>query len=283
MRDIRKIKKDIIVIFFFVLIIFFGTTCGKRYKRIVPEGKKFFTNSIGMKFVYIPPGSFMMGSSSGELRHDSDETSHRVILTRGFYIQTTEVTQGQWETVMGTRPWSGKDWVRGNTDHPAVYVSWNDCQEFIGRLNRKEGTSTYRLPTEAEWEYACRAGSTTRYSFGNSDSVLGAYAVYKENAWGVGEKYAHRVGSKRPNAWGLYDVHGNVWEWCRDHCDWKDKVVTGTYRDGITDPVSTTGPARVIRGGSWSVSADLCMSANRYYSWPDDRASTLGFRITRAP
>jgi len=260
-------------------MILVGAACEKRYELVVHEGKKRFTNSIGMRFVYIPAGSFMMGSPSVEQHRDSDEKQHRVNISREFYMQTTEVTQGQWEAVMNTRPWSGKDWVRNNPNHPAVYVSWKDCQEFIRRLNKKEGINGYRLPTEAEWEYACRAGSTKRFSFGDRDSLLGGYAWYRKNAWNVGEKYAHRFGTKSPNAWGLYDLHGNVWEWCQDQCEWKDKVVTDTYRDGITDPVSTNGPEWVVRGGSYSVPADRCRSANRYRSRPGDRASTLGFRL----
>ncbi|MDZ7699388.1 MAG: formylglycine-generating enzyme family protein [Deltaproteobacteria bacterium] len=113
-------------------------------------GEKKVRNSLGMEFVYIRPGNFMMGSPSNESGRDDDETQHRVTLTRGYYLQTTEVTQGQWERVMGTRPWSGKKYVEENANHPAVYVSWNDCREFIRKLNQKEGTNKYRLPTEAE-------------------------------------------------------------------------------------------------------------------------------------
>ena len=140
--------------------------------------KKSFTNSIGQEFVYIKPGTFMMGSPSGESGRESDENQHKVTLTRGFYMQTTEVTQGQWKAVMGNNPSSFKD----GDDYPVEQVSWNDVQEFITKLNRREGGNKYRLPTEAEWEYACRAGSTSRFCFGNDAGGLGNYAWYSNNS-----------------------------------------------------------------------------------------------------
>ncbi len=249
---------------------------GIRLKKLVPpvwKGKN-FSNSMGMKFKYIKPGSFMMGSPSGESGRDNDETRHRATLTRGYYLQTTEVTQGQWEAVMGTKPWSGEKYVRDNPNCPAVYISWDDCKEFIRKLNKKEGADNYRLPTEAEWEYACRAGSTTRFSFGNSDSLLGDYAWYCGNAWDIGNKYAHRVGGKKPNAWGLYDMHGNVWEWCRD---WK-----GGYSGTVSDPTGpSSGSLRVFRGGSWGNGAGYCRSAYRGDFSPGYRYVNLGFRLAR--
>ncbi len=231
------------------------------------------TNSLGMAFVYIPPGSFMMGSPSGESGRDNDEKQHRVTLTKGYYMQTTEVTQGQWEKVMGSRPWSGKDYVQENANNPAVYVSWEDCKAFIQRLNGKEGTHKYRLPTEAEWEYACRAGSTTQFCFGDSDGQLGSYAWYDKNAWDVGDKYAHGVGTKQPNNWGLYDLHGNVWEWCED---WYGDYPSGS----VTDPTGpSSGSDRVDRGGGWGDFAGLCRSAYRGGGTPGDRSGGLGFRL----
>jgi len=200
-----------------------------------------------------------------------------VTLTHGYYMQATEVTQGQWERVMGTRPWLGKKYVRENANNPAVYVSWEDARKFIKRLNQKEGTRKYRLPTEAEWEYACRAGSTMRFCFGGSDSQLGNYAWYYKNARDVGDKYAHAVGTKRSNAWGLYDMHGNVWEWCQD---WY-----GDYPPGsVTNPTGpTSGSNRVLRGGSWNNSAGYCRSANRFWYEPGPRNNHLGFRLAFSP
>lgn len=245
-------------------------------EKIKLSGKN-FTNSLGMEFVYIEPGTFMMGSPSNESNRDSDENQHKVTLTKGFYMQTTEVTQEQWKLVMGTQPWSGKDFVRDADNNPAVYVSWNDAQEFIKKLNSKEGGGKYRLPTEAEWEYTCRAGSTTRFCFGNSDSQLGDYAWYEKNAWDAGDKYAHRVGVKKPNAWGLYDMHGNVWEWCQD---WY-----GNYSSGsVTDPKGPSSVSyRVLRGGGWYIIARGCRSANRFSESPGGRGRSrgLGFRLSR--
>ncbi|OQY43753.1 MAG: hypothetical protein B6240_11770 [Desulfobacteraceae bacterium 4572_87] len=242
----------------------------------VPRQRKgAFTNDLGMKFVYIKPGSFLMGSSSGESGRDDDEKQHRVTLTRGYYLQTTEVTQGQWKRVMGSRPWAGKKYVRENANNAAAYISWNDCRDFIRKLNQMEGSNKYRLPTEAEWEYACRAGSSTRFCFGDSDGQLGNYAWYDKNADDVGYEYAHGVGTKRPNAWGFYDMHGNVWEWCQD---W-----FGDYPSGsVTDPTGpTSGSLRVLRGGSWYNYARDCRSAYRYRYVPENRGGNYGFRLAR--
>jgi formylglycine-generating enzyme required for sulfatase activity len=237
---------------------------------------KAFSNSIGMKFVFIPPGTFMMGSPSHEPGRDSDEKQHQVTLTKGFYMQTTEVTQGQWYEVMGTRPWSGKEHVRDSTNNPAVYISWNDCKDFIRRLNQKEGSDKYRMPTEAEWEYACRAGSTTRFYFGDSESSLGDHAWYRSNAWDAGEKYAHTVAQKQPNAWGLHGMHGNVWEWCQD---WYGGYPSGS----VSDPKGpSSGADRVLRGGSWGGGAGGCRSADRNRGNPGGGVSNLGFRAVRA-
>ncbi len=188
-----------------------------------------------------------------------------------------EVTQGQWKAVMGTEPWKGKQYVQEGDDYPAVYVSWDDAQVFIDSLNARDGVSRYRLPTEAEWEYAARAGATTAYSFGDDVGELGEYAWYEANAWNAGEQYAHQIGQKKPNAFGLYDMHGNVWEWVED---WYD---SGYYQDiPATDPKGPqTGSGRVIRGGSWNFSARFARSAHRDYGPPESRDYDLGFRLVR--
>jgi formylglycine-generating enzyme required for sulfatase activity len=193
-------------------------------------------NGVTMKLVLIRPGKFMMGSPDSELGHEPDEgPQHEVVISKPFYMGVTEVTQAQYEAVMGTNPSDFK----GPTN-PVDKVSWNEAVEFCRRLSEKT-RKTVRLPTEAEWEYACRAGSKTRFSFGDSDSILGDYAWYRSNS---GSK-PHPVGQKKPNAWGLYDMHGNVWEWCADRY--------GPYSsEASTDPQGAgSGSARVVRGGSW--------------------------------
>ena len=231
-----------------------------------------------IEFVRIEPGTFRMGSPSSEVGRDDDECpQHEVTISQGFYLGKYEVTQGQWEAVMGTTPWSGEGYVQANPNHPAVYVSWSDAQEYIAKLNTAAGVNIYRLPTEAEWEYSCRAGTTTRWSFGEGESQLGEYAWYRDNAWDIGEKYAHAVGTKLPNPWGLYDMHGNVWEWCED---WY-----GDYSSSAqTDPTGpSSGSSRVVRGGYFSTRAHGVRSALRNYYSPDDRNSYVGFRLLRTP
>ncbi|MFM7921494.1 MAG: formylglycine-generating enzyme family protein, partial [Planctomycetaceae bacterium] len=172
-------------------------------------------NTIGMKLLLIPAGTFTMGSPASEKDRFDDETQHQVTLTKPFYMGRTEVTQGQWKKVMGMEPWKGKEYVREGDDYPAVYVSWDDAVEFCKKLSAMEG-KVYRLPTEAEWEYACRGGTKTAFSFGNDEAELGKYAWFDGNTWDINEKYAHRVAQKLPNPFGLYDMHGNVYEWCSD-------------------------------------------------------------------
>ncbi|MFC1895991.1 formylglycine-generating enzyme family protein [Thermodesulfobacteriota bacterium] len=251
----------------------------RRADEKAVERTESFTNSIGMKFVRIGPGSFMMGSPSDEPGRDSDETLHRVTLTKGFSMQTTEVTQGQWKAVMGSNP---SKFQECGDDCPVENVSWEDCQEFISRLNEKEGTSMYRLPTEAEWEYACRAGSSTAFASGGireqecaHDPNLDAMGWYCSNSG----KKTLPVGQKEPNDWGLHDMHGNVWEWCQDRSEWKNGVATDTYKDGVVDPLCNTGSKRVNRGGSWKDHARYCRSAVRISYGPAHRYYILGFRV----
>ena len=228
-------------------------------------------NGVTMKLVLIPSGEFMMGSDKG----DSDEKPvQRVRITKPFYMAVTEVTQEQWKAVMGAEPWSGKTYRGRSKDAPVNYVSWNDARDFCKKLSTRAG-STMRLPTEAEWEYACRAGSRTAYCFGDGTGRLGEYAWYEDNAEDAGEDYPHRVGQKKPNAWGLYDMHGNVWEWC---ADWYDKDY---YKSSPTD--DPTGPRsgeyRVLRGGSWNYGPVDCRSADRVRCPPGFTSYCLGFRV----
>ena len=212
----------------------------------------------GMRFEYIPPTSekgFLMGSPSSEIGRGTDETQHMVILTKGFYMQTTQVTQGQWKTVMGNNPSSFSS-CRDNC--PVENVSWDDIQTFIRKLNTK-GEGTYSLPTEAQWEYAARAGTTGAYA-GNLDDM----GWYDKNSG----KKPHSVAQKQPNNWGLYDMHGNVWEWCQD---W--------YRAYASVSPPNTGSGKVIRGGGWNSNANSCLSANRNGVAPSVRNNCVGFRL----
>ena len=229
------------------------------------------TNSIGMELVFIPPGEFVMGSPLNELGRDEDERQRTVRLTEGFYMGTTEVTQSQWSAVMGANPskWKGDDL-------PVEQISWEGALEFCRRLSAKEERE-YRLPTEAEWEYACRAGTTAPFSFGETIST--DQANYDgEYEYGSGTKGVFRnqtvpVAGFPPNAWGLYDMHGNVWEWCPDG-----------YEDYPPSPVtrSTQEPqieGRVLRGGSWRSRPRYCRCANRVRDLEGSQLSNIGFRV----
>ena len=239
-----------------------------------------FTNSIDMKFKLIPAGEFMMGSPEGEKNREDCEQQHRVRITKPFYLGTTEVTQGQWEQVMGSRPWSGSRYVMEGSGYAATYISWDDAVKFCGKLSEQEGLE-YRLPTEAEWEYACRAGTTTAYSFGNDWSDLSDYAWWGSihvNGTTWNEPYAHQVGQKRPNAWGLYDMLGNAFEWCQDR--YSKTYYGNSPTDDPTGP--TTGSERVLRGGSW-LNYNFFRSAHRHGYTPDYRPYLLGFRLVLVP
>ena len=234
------------------------------------------TNNIGMTLNNIPAGTFMMGSPESELYRKDDETQHKVTISKAFYMQTTEVTQGQWKAVMGTEPWKGEDYVKEGRHYAASYVSWNDAVAFCKKLSEIEG-KTYRLPTEAEWEYACRAETKTTWSFGNDEKVLGDYAWYRENAWDIDEKYAHQVRQKKPNAFGLYDMHGNVYEWCHDYYG-EDYYKQSSEKDP-TGPRS--GSDHVVRGGSVFANVSWIRSASRSRYGADYRNYDLGFRLVR--
>ncbi len=239
-------------------------------------GLKETANSIGMKLVLIPAGEFMMGSPSTERKRDSDEVHQRKVrITKPFYIGKYEVTQSEYEAVMGKNPSRLK-----GANNPADSVSWNDAVEFCKKLSWKEGI-TYRLPTEAEWEYACRAGTTTAFHYG--DSLSSEQANFDgKYPYGGAKKGPRRektmpVGSFRPNAWGLHDMHGNVWEWCSD---WYDKKYYSN--SGVNDPEGPgSGKYRVLRGGSWDYSGWYCRSAQRVRIDKSYRDNNFAFRVAR--
>ena len=239
---------------------------------------KSITNTIDMKFNKIPAGTFMMGSPETETDRDDDEHQHQVTISKAFYMQTTEVTQGQWKAVMGTEPWKGKDYVKEGTNYAATQVRWHDALAYCKKLSEQEG-KTYRLPTEAEWEYACRAGTKTRWSFGNDKKVHGDHAWWQVNASDIGEQYAHQVGLKKPNAFGLYDMHGNVWEWCND-CYGHDYYKQLPKKDP-TGPETQRNTWRVLRGGSWLNLSLFTRSASRDRNYPNQRRHHYGFRVVR--
>ena len=233
-----------------------------------------------MDFVWIEPGMFVMGSPLSESGRDDDEgPPHEVEITRGYYLGRNEISQGQWESVMESRPWEGKRYVQTGDPYPAVYIFWEDVRTFIERLNQTEGSAVYRLPTEAEWEYACRAGTVTRWSFGNDESRLGKYAWYAANAWGAGAQFAHATGAKRPNPWGLYDMHGNVWEWVQDW--WDEEYYSRSSREDPSGPASSSRPLRVLRGGDFSYGARHTRSAHRGYEGYGVRRDYIGARLVR--
>jgi formylglycine-generating enzyme required for sulfatase activity len=226
------------------------------------------TNTLGMTLNNIPAGTFMMGFI---------EAQHKVTISKTFYMQTTEVTQGQWKALMGTAPWKGEHYVKEGDYYPATYVSWDDAVAYCKKLSAKEG-KTYRLPTEAEWEYACRAGTQTTWSFGNDANVLGDYAWYAKNSFRGGPRCALQVGLKKSNAFGLYDMHGNVNEWCHDYYG-EDYYKQSSAQDP-TGPV--TGSSRVLRGGSyWAKDSRLTRSACRYRKVVGGRDNSVGFRLVR--
>jgi len=219
-----------------------------------------FVNSIGMKFNLIPAGSFIMGSKDGDL---DEELVHKATITKPFYIGIYPVTQAEYEAIMGTNP----SCFEGD-DRPVEMVTWHDAKEFCRKLSEKEGR-TYRLPTEAEWEYACRAGTTTEYYWG--DRVDDAYLWYRDNSDGQ----THPVGQRVPNPWGLFDMSGNVWEWCEDQYDRNYHIISPE-----TDPMGPPrGSRRVARGGCWFLSAFYARSSNRNHYGGMDSLYYIGFRI----
>lgn len=237
-----------------------GTVTTNEVNGLLVRMTEIDVKGITLNMVWIPAGTFTMGSPHTEADRYDDERQHEVTLSRGFWLGQFEVTQELWERVMR----SNISWYKG-ADRPAENVSWDDSQVFIEKLNRLVRGGGFRLPTEAEWEYACRAGTT-----GSHAGMLDAMAWYGGNAGGTTQP----VGTKQPNAWGLYDMHGNVWEWCQD---W-----FGEYPGEVTDPSGPpSGSNRVYRGGCWFNRDRDCRSALRWAYHPSYRDYDLGFRLAR--
>lgn len=237
-----------------------------------------YTNSIGMKLVLIPAGEYTRGTPDGDnYSHNDEKPAHKVRITQSFFLGQHEVTQGEWKAVMGTEPWMGQAYVKEGKDYPATYVSHDDAVAFCKKLSEKDG-KVYRLPTEAEWEYAARGGTTTRFSFGDDESKMKDYAWCDKNAWNIDEKYAHQVGLKKPNNYGLFDMHGNVSEWC---ADWYHDNEYAFYASKIVeDPQGPpSGATRVHRGGGWGDGGMGLRSAHRGMTTPVSRKSPPGFRV----
>jgi len=259
--------------------------------QVLAQSPKEITNNIGMKLVLIAKGTFMMGSPIEEegasndfmtgwpIKEEvasNDEEQHQVTISKDYYLGVTEVTQGQYEKVMGTNPSHFEKRVIRKSDssmYPVEQVSWEDAVEFCKKLSdlseEKKVGLVYRLPTEAEWEYACRAGSKSVYSFGESSKTLRDYAWFNRNS----NSQTHPVGEKKANAWGLYDMHGNLGELCSD---WYGRYPKGA----VSDPVGPReGLGRVFRGGSWIFDAANCRTAVRGRGTPGARVINIGFRV----
>ena len=232
--------------------------------------------ATGLAFVWLPGGCFQMGSPPDEAYRDLDESPTHEVCLQGFWMGKYEVTQAQWLQVMGSNPAHFVEQAAGETSLilPVEQVSWNDAQEFLKKLNAI-GNAQFRLPTEAEWEYACRAGTSTPYSFGDDPNALGEYAWHSDNS----NAQTHPVGERRPNNWGLHDMHGNVWEWCAD--GWHE-IYLGAPADGGAWHSDADDTRRVLRGGAWNNLPWFLRCAARLWDRADNRNFTRGLRVVRA-
>jgi formylglycine-generating enzyme required for sulfatase activity len=233
-----------------------------------PQSAPTIRNSIGMELILIPAGEFLMGA---ENRYADEKPVRRVQISQPFYLGKYPVTQAQWQTVMGDKP----SRFTGDLNRPVDTVSWEETQTFLRKLSEREGGKPYRLPTEAEWEYAARAGTTTAYCFGDDTKLLGEYAWYDGNSGNT----THPVGQRKPNVWGLCDVHGNVWEWVHD---WYAEDYYRQRPNPDRDPQGPdTGNFRVLRGGSWGDPVGGVHVAYRRGNVPGRRLVYIGFRCAQ--
>jgi formylglycine-generating enzyme required for sulfatase activity len=255
----------------------FAIACAVLFGSVSPTGTsrasfQWTEPRTGMVFVKVEPGRFVMGSPPDEIGREAQERQHHVTVSRSFWLGAFEVTQHQWQAVMGQNPsWFSRD----AATRPVENVTWFQVKDFLQRLTKRGGTNRFRLPTEAEWEYACRAGTTTAYATGSILTHAQANFAQSPESVAAGRGQTMAVGSFPPNAWGFHDMHGNVWEWTEDaHCPYSST--------SAIDPVATCrSPLKVIRGGSWYFGADSARCALRYTHRPQDRGFSLGFRVVR--
>lgn len=247
------------------------------------SAKSLTSKSSGMRFVLIPAGKYVRGSPNSDPDSCAEEKPQHVVrISRDFYLGQHEVTQGEWRTVMGTEPWKGEKFVVEGKDYPATFVNWDDTQEFCRRLGQKDGRA-YRLPTEAEWEYAARAGTSTRFSFGDDARKLGDYgwfgALFNNGGNAQNEPFAHAVGLKRPNDFQLFDMHGNAYEWVQDGFDPAEyaRYAGQEVEDPFKRPTSTG--LRVMRSGAWFDHLRGCRSAYRGKDQRNHVSNSVGFRV----
>ncbi len=260
------------LIAFFLLVFSAGAADLLGADAQPKDSPKYFTNHIDMKFVLIPAGTFTMGSPNSEKGRGDDEHLRKVTFAKGLYLGVHVITQEQWQAVMGNNP----SHFKGEKNLPVEQVSWGDCEAFCKKLSDK-GKKAYRLPSEAEFEYACRAGTSTAFHTGATISTEQANYngnfIFGPGKLGVNRAKTTPVGSFPANAWGLHDMHGNVWQWCQD---WHG----GYSQKEIADPQGPkTSKNRVLRGGAWGSHPIFCRSANRNFADPDSRTEFYGLRV----
>ena len=260
--DIGKVRTIVALMLLFATL-FSIQGCGKKKAEFKVNERVYRYRNLVIKMVQLPGGTFTMGTNRGQSKA---RPAHKVTVSP-FLISKYEITQGQYVVLMRKNP----SLNRGNKRLPVDNVSWYDCQKFIEKLNELEGKEVYRLPTEAEWEYACRAGSDGSYCFGSNEGMLSEYAWYSVNS----KKRSHPVGKLKPNAWGIYDMHGNVWEWC---LDWYSKYTT-TPQDNPRGAANSK--FKIFRGGSFMMSGMQCSSFYRSGTEPKKHGRSIGFRIVR--
>lgn len=286
---------NVIKVLFFIFLTFFSTA--SLSSKLMALSAHSTIQQLAKEFIKVKPGQFFMGSNKGR---DNEQPEHSVKITQAYELAKYEVTQALWLEVMGKtvadqleifRKAIGKPNhtnLRGvGDDNPIYLVSWNETQVFLSRINAIDKIYFYRLPSEAEWEYAAKAGTNTLYSFGNDVTKLHEYAWYLEN----GEFLTHPVGLKKPNPWGFHDMHGNVYEWVQDQADDYSRW-TFTQQIDPRGPNATednhkqvkdgdNGPDRIMKGGSWGNPAHSSHSSRRTMNRPNSRSRALGFRLVR--